>query len=63
MKDQHVVIYNQQDRQINIKTAEEFIEKRNELFYSGNQYVYTDLFKGSEDECIKFCSVHKLKVS
>lgn len=31
--------------------------------YLYGEHVYTDLFIGSEDDCIKFCNDHKFKIA
>lgn len=58
-----VVVFAQEDKKFLIQDAETFIQVRDILLKHGNNYIYTDIFIGSEEQCIKFCKDHNLKIN
>lgn len=61
----HSVIFDQGNKTIpyQIETIDKFNEMSELLKKFNYKFVYTDLFTGSEDDCIKFCKNHNLKIA
>lgn len=61
MTKSYVVVYDQRHRIFWIQGEYWYLYAKGIMDKISPPFVYTDIYTGTEEQCIKFCKIHQLK--